>query len=343
MLSILSSLVSLFFLSRKELALRLMVVSKEKEILERRINLNNIRVRFFSLDKLFISLLCNISKKAKAAVSLVQPSTLLKWCRDFIKKRWTFPNESKSVGRSSVASEVKQLILTMKNENIYMRTGKIQGELLKLGIDLSLSTIRRILRDFRKQGKLKSSLTWKQFITSHMSSLFSMDFFTVDSLFGKRFYVFFIMFIKTREIVQFGVTDIPSRRFVRNQLINCFEDTSKSKPYLIHDRSVELFYQDYESLGIRNVPTSIESPNMNAFAERFVGSIRREALDSFIIFNYGQLYSIVKEYITYYNNLRPHQGIDQDIPRGYSPQVSGTVVSSPVLSGLWHHYYRKAA
>jgi transposase InsO family protein len=170
-----------------------------------------------------------------------------------------------------------------------------------------------------------------------------MDFLTVDSVLGKRFYVFFIMKIKTREIVQFGVTDTPSHGFVRNQLVACFEDASKGKPYIVHDRSGELLHQDYESLGIRSVPASPESPNMNAYAERFVGSIRREDLDSFIIFNYSQLYSIVKEYIGYYNVMRPHQGIDQSVPRGYSPQTSGTIVSKPVLSGLWHHYYRKAA
>ena len=170
-----------------------------------------------------------------------------------------------------------------------------------------------------------------------------MDFFTVNSVFGKRFYVFFIMFIKTREIIQFGITELPSPGFVRNQLVACFEDTSKVKPYLIHDRSGELLYQDYESLGIKKVPTSVESPNMNAFAERFVGSLRREALYSFIIVNYKQLYSIVHEYIDYYNSLRPHQGIDQNIPKGYDPQLSGNIVSKPVLSGLWHHYFRKAA
>ncbi len=82
---------------------------------------------------------------------------------------------------------------------------------------------------------------------------------------------------------------------------------------------------------------------MNAHAERFIGSIRREALDSFIIVNYRQLFSLVKEYVEYYNTVRPHQGINQAVPCGYEPQMSGTVVSKPFLSGLWHHYHRKAA
>jgi putative transposase len=236
-----------------------------------------------------------------------------------------------------------KLILQMKNENIYMHSGKIRGELLKIVIDVSVSTIRRILRVFRKNGKLQSGPTWKQFIKNHLHSLFSMDFFTVDSLFGKRFYVFFLMCIKSREIVRFGVTDIPSKLFVRNQLLSFIGDREGEKKYLIHDNSGELACQDYESLGIVSVPTSPESPNMNAHAERFIGSIRREALDSFIIVNYSQLYSIVKEYIEYYNTVRPHQGIEQEVPCSYVPQTSGTVVNKSFLSGLWHHYYRETA
>jgi transposase InsO family protein len=151
------------------------------------------------------------------------------------------------------------------------------------------------------------------------------------------------MYIKTREIVRFDITEIPSKLFVRNQLLAFIEEREGEKKYLIHDNSGEFACQDYDSLGIVSVPTSPESPNMNAHAERFVGSIRREALDSFIIANYGQLCSIVKEYVEYYNTVRPHQGIEQDVPCGFVPQASGTIVNKPFLSGLWHHYYREAA
>ena len=85
------------------------------------------------------------------------------------------------------------------------------------------------------------------------------------------------------------------------------------------------------------------SPNLNAFAERFVKSVRNEALDYFIIFNEKQLRKIITEYIRYYNSQRAHQGIEQNIPAGYVPQTEGKVVSFPVLSGLHHHYERKTA
>ncbi|MBN2531488.1 MAG: hypothetical protein JXB88_01285, partial [Spirochaetales bacterium] len=158
----------------------------------------------------------------------------------------------------------------------FIRTGKIQGELLKLGIRLSLSTIRRIIADFRKQGKIKSAFTWKKFIASHINHLFAMDFFTVTSLFGKTFYVFFIIYLKTREIVQFRITENPSAFFVRNQLRGFMEDREDKKTFLIHDGSGEFVYQDYKGFEITNIRTTPFSPDMNAYAERFIGSVRRE-------------------------------------------------------------------
>jgi hypothetical protein len=153
------------------------------------------------------------------------------WYKKLIKKRWTFNNKKKKPGRPSVSSHVKQLILKIKNDNIFMRTGKIQGELVKLGITISQSSIRRILRDFRKQGKVKSDLTWSTFIISHLSKLFAMDFFTVESLFSRsRYYVFFIMHLETRKIVQVSITDFPTCSFVRNQLCE-FSSNYDASPY----------------------------------------------------------------------------------------------------------------
>jgi transposase InsO family protein len=265
------------------------------------------------------------------------------WYKKLIKKRWTFNNKKKKPGRPSVSSHVKQLILKIKNDNIFMRTGKIQGELVKLGITISQSSIRRILRDFRKQGKVKSDLTWSTFIISHLSKLFAMDFFTVESLFSRsRYYVFFIMHLETRKIVQVSITDFPTCSFVRNQLCE-FSSNYDASPYLIHDSAGEFVCQDYQSLGIKNIKTSAYAPNMNAYAERFVGSVRRELLDNFIIFSYDQLYRLCKEYITYYNTFRPHQGINQQTPEGYTPETEGEIVKVPVLGGLWNHYTRVAA
>ena len=94
---------------------------------------------------------------------------------------------------------------------------------------------------------------------------------------------------------------------------------------------------------MKGIATSVEAPNMNAIAERFVGSARREALDHYVILSKNQLKTVLVDYIHYYNSLRQHQGLDQQTPTGYSPEEKGEILKIPILSGLHHHYFRKAA
>ena len=189
----------------------------------------------------------------------------------------------------------------MKNENLYWGVKKIQGELLKLNIELDPKTIWNILSDFRRRGMIKKSLTWKRFIKMHIDSIFAMDFFTVDTILNRRFYVLFIISHATREIIQFAVTENPVYEFVRQQII-LFEEKMDRLVYLIHDNAPQ-FHLDYLCYGIKDVRTSFNSPNMNAIAERFVGSIRREALDNFLLINERQIKRIISEYVDYYNSV----------------------------------------
>jgi len=259
-----------------------------------------------------------------------------------IKRFWTFPPWTNKGGRPQTPVHIRNLILEIKNNNLLWGNGKIKGELLKLGIKLDKRTIARILNNFRKKGKVKNGLTWKKFIKSHLETLFAMDFFTVDSIFNKRYYVFFIIYLKTREIVCFDITTNPVKRFVEQRIDDLVWDRDFNKIYLIHDRSGEFCSINYKSRNINDITTSYKSPDLNAFAERFIGSIRKEALDWFIIFTEKQLRKILKEFIKYYNFRRHHQGID-NIPAGYIPQKKGNIFSESILFGLHHHYYRKTA
>jgi len=189
---------------------------------------------------------------------------------------------------------------------------------------------------------IKKTLTWRVFIKSHLSSLFAMDFFTVDSIFGIRFYVFFIMHLATRKIIYFDITRYPSKIFVQQRLYDISWNT-QNKIYLIHDNFSSFISIDYKSININNIRITTYSPNMNAYAERFVRSVREEALDWFVIFSEKQLKKVITEYISYFNELRPHQGINQNIPAGNSPQTKGSIRSSPILDGLRYHFYRKVA
>ena len=170
-----------------------------------------------------------------------------------------------------------------------------------------------------------------------------MDFFTLDTILGKCFYVFFIIHLQTRKIVRYAVTTNPTRQLVRQQLIEFTWDLNGEQVYLIHDGSGEFHCIDYDDLNIDEVKISANAPNMNAFAERFIGSARREAFNWFILFNGAQIRNILAGYIGYYNEKRPHQGIAQKVPGGYTPQKQGKVITYPILSGLHHHYERLSA
>ena len=112
--------------------------------------------------------------------------------------------------------------------------------------------------------------------------------------------------------------------------------------YLIRDRTGE-FWLNYDDYGINGIKISVKAPNMNSIAERFIGSVRREILDYFIITSQIQLYMILKEYVEYYNTRRPHQVIGQRVPKGYIIENSGSIQSKPILFGLNYEYYREAA
>ena len=143
--------------------------------------------------------------------------------------------------------------------------------------------------------------------------------------------------------MQFRVTDSPSKSFVTNQLFGWRDGKHEEKVYLIHDNDSAFSAVNYDACKVESVPTTPYSPNMNAYAERFVRTIRNEALDWFILFNYKQVEEITREHITYYNKQRPHQSLEQQPPEGYTPQKEGEIISFPVLSGLHHHYSRKTA
>ncbi len=230
----------------------------------------------------------------------------------------------------------------MKNDNLLWGVKRIQGELLKLDISLSTKTIRKILQDFRRRGKIRRSLTWKKFLTAQIQSIYAMDFVTVDTLLGKRIYVFPIISHKTREIVRFALTENPTREFVRQQLMLLSETTAR-RVYLIHDNAL-MFNMDFLAYNLVSIKTGVAAPNMNSIMERFFRTVRREALDNFLVTGKSQVRRILDEYIAFYNSQRPHQGIQQGIPRpGEREQIGGPVCRSAVLGGMHHHYYRQAA
>ncbi len=159
------------------------VLKKENEILLRRAGKK--RARFCFYDRFFLVVL-NRASDIKHHLTLVKPATVLAWQRTLIRRSWTFEHRPAKKGRKPVDTEIKDLILSMKNDNLLWGVKRIQGELLKLDISLSTKTIRKILQSFRRRGKIRRSLTWKKFLETQMQSIYAMDFLTVDTMLGKR-------------------------------------------------------------------------------------------------------------------------------------------------------------
>ena len=266
------------------------------------------------------------------------PETILYSWKKAIKDYWTYDKpKSRKKGRPPITKAMKLLIKKLKIVNYLWGCIRIQDELKKISIDISRETIRKVIQDFRKSGDIKPNYSWSKFLKSHWQSLFACDFFTIDIFGFKRFYVFFIIELKSRKIVHYNVTQSPKIRFLRSQF-SYFEELYPNS-YLIHDNSGELKYFPNQEYGIKGVATTPYSPNLNAYAERFIRSVRQECLDWFIIFSERQLRNILQSYMEYYNNFRPHQGLGA-IPEGRAPDISCKIKKKSILYGLHHHYYR---
>ena len=327
------------FSSRKSILSENAVLWKENEILLRKVGKK--RVRFSFYDRLFFVVL-NRGADIKDRLTLVKPDTVLAWQRTIIRRFWTFEHGPIRRGRKPVDTEIKNLILSMKNDNLLWDVKRIQGELLKLDIFLRTKTIRKTLQSFRRRGKIRRSLTWKKFLETQIQSIYAMDFLTVDTILGRRFYVFAVISHKTREIVRFAITENPTREFVRQQVI-LFSERMAGTAYVIHDNAA-MFNIDFLAYGLVSVNTAVEAPNMNSIMERFFRTARREALDNFLLLSRNQIQGILQEYVAFYNTQRPHQGIRQQIPKpGEAQRTAGPICKSAVLGGLHHHYFRQAA
>jgi len=229
----------------------------------------------------------------------------------------------------------------MKQENYLWGCKKIANELKKINIDIHYTTVNKIIQNFRKQGRIQSNGSWKRFLKMHWDSLFAMDFMTIDTLFGKRLYLLIILELKSRKIVKRNLTENPSREFVRQQIIDFTYDDEESKT-LVYNNASQFTSIDYFDYGITGVNISLTSPNMNSFIERLNGTIRREALDHFLLFSEKQVRNIISGFVEYYNTQRMHQGIDK-IPDAEIQERFGTIKKMKILSGLHHHYYRSSA
>jgi len=302
------------------------------------------RPRLRKSDRVFWLVLSRLWSRWAEVLVVVKPDTVVRWHRAGFRLFWRWKSRSRSPAEGDVSAEVKTLIRQMAEANVGWGAPRIHGELLKLGIDIGERSASPFMPP--KQPKPPSQ-TWRTFLDNHVGSLASIDFFTVPTATFRVLYVFFVLSHDRRRVLHFNVTDHPSAAWTAQQIIEAFPEDTAPK-YMIRDRDGiygDQFQRRVAGIGIEEVLTAPQSPWQNPYAERLVGSVRRECLDHVIVLGEQHLYRMLKSYFAYYHRSRTHLSLGKDAPqsRSVQPPAMGKVVALPEVGGLHHRYERLAA
>jgi putative transposase len=280
---------------------------------------------------------------------IVTPQTLLRWHRELVRRKWAQPR--RSPGRPQVDGRVRELVLRFAGENPGWGYPRIAGELRKLGLRVSPSTVRRILLANRLgPAPRRSGPSWREFLRQQAASMLACDFFTVETISLRRFYVLFFIELESRRVYLAGCTTNPNGAWVTQQARNLsFTHLFERMRFLVHDRDSKLaaaFDEVFRSEGIQVIQTPIRAPQANAYAERFVRTVRAECLDWLLILGRRHLETVLRSYTAHYNRERPHRGLALHPPEpatATQQQNSGKIERRDRLGGLIHEYHRAAA
>ena len=263
------------------------------------------------------------------------------WHRQGFRYYWRW--KSRGRGRPKIDAETRQLIRKMCRANRLWGAPRIHGELLKLGIEVSEATVSKYI--VRHLGP--PSQSWQTFLQNHSKELISLDFLTVPTANFKILFVLVILSNDRRWILHFKVTDHPTAALTAQQLVEACGMDEKPN-YLVRDQDAIYggqFRRKAHALGIKEVLTAYRSPWQNPYAERVIGSIRRECLIHVIVMGPRHLKRTLTRYVDYYNEVRTHPSLYKDSPDRRPAQLvsQGRIVEFKKVGGLHHHYMRKAA
>jgi transposase InsO family protein len=297
--------------------LEIVVLRHELAVLRRQIS----RPRLHDPDRVFLAATGQLLVRGTRSF-FVRPDTLLDWHRQLVRKRWTYAR--RRPGRPAVSEEIRELVLRLARENPRWSYKRIVGELAGAGVGVSATTVAKILRQSGvSPAGGRAQLSWRAFLRAHADSIIACDFFTVETLWLGRLYVIFFLELERAT---------PSR-------------------FPIHDRDTKFthaFDEVFRSEGVRIIRTPFRAPQANAFAERWIGSVRRDCLDWLLIASRGQLERVLRVYVDHYNTHRPHRalGLSPPTPRARL-RLAGSNPSDQLhrrdrLGGLIHEYTRAA-
>jgi len=306
------------------------------------------RPRLRPADRAFVAALAQLLPHRRRHGLVVTPATLLRWHRELVRRKWTYPQ--RKGGRPATGWALRDLVLRLARENPGWGYQRIAGELIKVGVRISPSTVRRLLASAGLEpAPRRSAVSWPAFLRRQAASMLACDFFTVETVTLRRLYVLFFIELGSRRVHFAGCTPNPSGAWVVQQARNLsFTNVLERTRFLIHDRDSKFtaaFDEVFRSEGITVIHTPVQAPQANAYAERFVRTVRNECLDWLLIIGRRHLEHVLPIYIQHYNRERPHRGLalQPPEPEPVTQPPGGDVRRRDRLGGLVHEYYRAAA
>src|SRR3984893_9417150 len=295
------------------------------------------RVQLANSDRWFFVQLYRWFPSILQVLTIIRPETLVRWHRVGFRCYWRWQSRPLG-GGPPIDMELRVLIRRMSIENPLWGAPRIHGELLKLGFEVAQSSVAKYM--VKRRGP--PSQGWRTFLCNHAPEIAAMNLFVVPTVGFKLLYGFVIIRLDRRDLVWISVTRHPTAEWVARQITEAFP-WNEAPHYMIRDRDRiygAIVTRRLRAMGIRDKPTASASPWQNGFAERLIGSIRRECLDHVIVLGEAHLRRILKNYAAYYNGVRTHRSLQKDAPVSRPVQRSGGISSRANLGGLHHRYAR---
>ena len=317
--------------------IEIVVLRHQVKILERQLHG---RLRYRPADRALLAGLSRLLPRGRWRSFLVTPETLLRWHREAASRKWRRWRGQRRPGRLVLHPDLVQLIVRLGKENRSWGWVRIQGELRKLGIRLSATSVRRVLRRHRLGPAPRGGPSWAEFLRAQAAGILATDFLTVDTVLLRRLYVLFVIELGSRRVHLLGVTAHPSDLWVTQvarNLAGDLEEQGQRFKFLIRDRDTKFtvsFDEVFTSEGIEIIRTPVRAPRANAYAERWVRTVRNECLDRLLLMGRAHTERVLLDYVSHYNEQRPHRGIDLAVPE--------SVTRRDVLGGLIHEYQAAA-